>query len=225
MLSKVHWLFLKNGWHLISSTPVRPRRTSLHTATGSRLWAEPPQPEHKTHPPSTHHRHQHVIPNTQPSGVTTRHWPHWPAWRATWPLVDTGTSSSQTDNIDPGGEWEQGQQEATSTTLTDSNTTARAAAAFSPYKLHALSLSFSSPFPPSSNAGYRAGGVRQFGLATCGTFQIQPRGREGRGGEDERGKGEFLNPRKKKMWHATKPGSQQAMSQCPEKMQESKGES
>lgn len=37
MLSKVHWLFLKNGWHLISSTPVRPRRTFLHTATGPRL--------------------------------------------------------------------------------------------------------------------------------------------------------------------------------------------
>lgn len=36
-LSKVHWLFLKNGWHLISSTPVRPRRTFLHTPTGPRL--------------------------------------------------------------------------------------------------------------------------------------------------------------------------------------------
>lgn len=46
--------------------------------------------------------------------------------------------------------------------------------------------------------------MRQFGLATCGTFQTQPRGREGRGGEEERReKGEFLNPRKKKKKNLT----------------------
>lgn len=44
--------------------------------------------------------------------------------------------------------------------------------------------------------------MRQFGLATCGTFQTQPRGREGRGGEEER-KREFLNPRKKKKKNLT----------------------
>lgn len=39
MLSNVHWSFLKKGWRLISSTPVRPKRTVLHTATEpTTLW-------------------------------------------------------------------------------------------------------------------------------------------------------------------------------------------
>lgn len=56
------------------------------------------------------------------------------------------------------------------------------------------------------------------GFATCGTFQTQPRGRVGRGGEEERAKGEFLNPSKKKNKKKSDMQPSQAYneSQCPE---------
>lgn len=76
MLSKVHWSFLKKGWHLISSTPVRPSRTVLHTAEAERLRVESPK-----HTLFFTHHHKHVIPK-HANGITAVRWPHWPAWRA-----------------------------------------------------------------------------------------------------------------------------------------------
>lgn len=51
MLSKVHWLFWKKAWRLISSTPLRPRRTFLSTARKLNLSADPPQLRRRKHTP------------------------------------------------------------------------------------------------------------------------------------------------------------------------------
>lgn len=105
MLSKVHWSFLKKGWHLISSTPVRPRRTFLHTATDCEQSLNT---KHTPLVPYTHHHH--VIPNTQPIDEwplgpdhTDQHGePHDHWWTLEPPLTQ--------DNVDPGGEREWRQQ-------------------------------------------------------------------------------------------------------------------
>lgn len=88
------------------------------------------------------------------------------------PLVDTGASSNR------GRQKRSRRREGVRTALTDLNTTLRVAAVASPPFKNSLShtIYFSSPLE----------GCGSLGFATCGTFQTQPRGRVGRGGEEER---------------------------------------
>lgn len=191
----------------MSSTTVRPRRTFLHTATGARsqtesrvasVWTQNTQ---NTRRPSTHH-HWHVIPNTQSLVerlICTDHAdqhgePHDHGCREHLNSDRPKIIQSQRAGWEPCEQlW------FNSTELID--------------LLSSPTLLLPCLVPLFALLhrwvqGWR--GVRCFGLATCGTFQMQPRGREGKGGEEEREKGEFSNlcVQKKKQQPSNQAGLQ-----------------
>lgn len=166
MLSNVHWSFLKKGWRLISSTPVRPKRTVLHTATQpTTLWVRLLSPNLKhtqlrlfffLPPPSSptchpKHKPSKSGPLTTMTGKETHSDHKW-----------TLTTPSPPDLIRETWNWVQ----------LDLQVNSLLPLGFSDFIKHFFSslLAFIS--------GYRTRGVRQFRSATCGTFQSQPRGRE-----------------------------------------------
>lgn len=172
--------------------------------------------------PSTHHRHQHVIPSTQASGVTTltsmesrkNRW-----WALEPPLTET-------DKTDPGGEraWRQ-QDQAAGGNINNSWLTQT-----QPLELLLLlpppSLSLKL-YTHTHNLFFRPPlrGVRQFGL--CHVWDIpdpaKRKSRQGRGGRKSEGR--VFKPKQKKkqkkIWHATKPGLQWVS--MPRKLQDCKG--
>lgn len=106
MLSKVHWLFWKKACCLMSSTPLRPKRTFLSTSEKMKTCQRSLLSSDAIITPlshnSAHRHHQHVISNT-----------HGRAGTATGLTRPTSTESrgSHRGTVEPGKKVPGGQRE------------------------------------------------------------------------------------------------------------------